>query len=163
MTSTSPCFACGGAFAAGDGPTHDYMLSTPGCWAAFGDVLAREYADPALFAAAHRLTVDAYALQHPGDPTDPRARQSVWVHGAALHLAIDRQWSFAQIPAVMQGLTRQRLPPLPLVPPAFAITHASVIAGPAERHAALVEHWAGCTWDAWAALHAPVRALVASL
>ena len=74
------CFACGGSFEPVEGPTHKYMLSSSGCWKAYGELLAREYENPMLFGAVHRLTVDAYALQHPGDPSDRRARQSVWVH-----------------------------------------------------------------------------------
>jgi hypothetical protein len=64
------------------------MLGSPGCWAAYGRVLEREYSDPVLFGAAHRLTVDAYALQHPGDPRERRAVQSFWLHGASLWLVL---------------------------------------------------------------------------
>ena len=62
-----------------EGPTHRYMQSTPGCWAAFGRVLAREYEDQRYF-EVHRLTVDAYAVQHPGIP----GRQSI--QSVAFHL-----------------------------------------------------------------------------
>ena len=84
------CFGCGGLFPAADGPTHAYMLSSAGCWAAYGKVLVREYADPLLFAASHRLTVDAYAVQHPGNADDRRAVQSVWLHFAALDAIFQR-------------------------------------------------------------------------
>ena len=79
-----PCFSCGGCFERHEGPTHKYMLSSPGCWKAYGELLAREYGNPLLFGAVHRLTVDAYALQHPGNPSDRRATQSVWIHYVAL-------------------------------------------------------------------------------
>lgn len=36
------CVGCGGLFPEMDGPTHRYMESSPGCWAAYGEVLARE-------------------------------------------------------------------------------------------------------------------------
>ncbi len=62
-----PCFSCGALVPATDGTTHDHMLSSPGCWAIYGEVLAREYERPA-YMADHRLTVDAYAVQHPGEP-----------------------------------------------------------------------------------------------
>lgn len=55
------CMGCGGVFAEIQGPTHRYLESSPGCWAAYGEVLAREYSDPAYF-QVHRLTVDAYAV-----------------------------------------------------------------------------------------------------
>ena len=99
------CFACGGSFVAVEGPTHQYMASSPGCWNAYGEVLAREYENPMLFGAVHRLTVDAYALQHPGDASDRRARQSVWVHYAALYLSLRDNEDHSRIPSIMQKLT----------------------------------------------------------
>jgi hypothetical protein len=41
----------------------------------YGEMLAREYGDPAYF-RVHQLTVDTYAVQHPG-PRERRAIQSV--------------------------------------------------------------------------------------
>jgi hypothetical protein len=40
-----PCLGCGGLFPDGDGPTHRHMESSRGCWAAFGELSAREYGD----------------------------------------------------------------------------------------------------------------------
>jgi len=80
------------------------MLSTAGCWSCYGDLLAREYENPVLFGAVHRLTVDSYALQHPGDTNDRRAIQSVWVHYAALQLALEHKCPLTDIPPVMQKL-----------------------------------------------------------
>lgn len=73
-----PCFSCGALVPKTEGPTHDYMLSLPGCWAVYGEVLAREYERPS-YMVNHRLTVDAYAVQHPGEPTRAATR-SVWLH-----------------------------------------------------------------------------------
>ena len=103
-TSLQECFGCGGLFPEMSGTTHKYMPSTAGCWSSYGDLLAREYENPVLFGAVHRLTVDAYALQHPGDTKDRRAIQSVWVHYAALHLAFEHKRPLADIPSVMQKL-----------------------------------------------------------
>ncbi len=75
------CFSCGALAPDIDGPVHRYMDSSPGCWALFGEVLAREYSDYN-YASHHRLTVDAYAVQHPGKPSPPSIG-SVAVH---LHL-----------------------------------------------------------------------------
>ncbi len=61
-----PCVGCGARFLASvEGPTHEYMLASPGCWAAFTELIAREFGDPA-YGALHRHAVDAYAVQHPG-------------------------------------------------------------------------------------------------
>jgi hypothetical protein len=60
-----PCIGCHALFPDVDGPVHRYMESSPGCWASYGEVLVREYTEPSYF-GVHRLTVDAYAVQHPG-------------------------------------------------------------------------------------------------
>ncbi len=65
VLSKVQCFSCRGCFDDVEGPVHKYMSSSAGCWAAFGEVLAREYSDAAYF-EVHRLSVDAYAVQHPG-------------------------------------------------------------------------------------------------
>lgn len=74
MTTETTCPDCLAAIPATGGPVHAYIPAPPGCWALYGEVLAREYSDRALW-PTHRLTVDAYAAQHPsGD--DPRQLQS---------------------------------------------------------------------------------------
>ena len=65
-----------------NGAHHRYMTSSSGCWETFGQVLAREFSEPGWF-AEHRLTVDTYAAQHPGED-DRRQRQSVALHLIAL-------------------------------------------------------------------------------
>src|SRR4051812_41313815 len=81
--------SCSGSGSDSDGPTHEYMGAPAGCWKIFGDVLAKEYSDREYW-KVHRLTVDAYAAQHPsGD--DPRQIQSVMVHLLALHLTLDKK------------------------------------------------------------------------
>ena len=62
------CPGCGLALPARpDAPKHPYVGASAECWAVYGEVLAREYEDPAYF-RVHQLTVDAYAVQHPGAP-----------------------------------------------------------------------------------------------
>ena len=67
-----------------DGPAHAYMSPSPACWARYGEVLAREYSD-AEYWRSHRLLTDAYCGQHSIGP-DRRARQSLYIHLAALML-----------------------------------------------------------------------------
>ena len=73
-----PCAGCGALVPVTDGPTHPYIGASPGCWAIYGEVLAREYGEYA-YPPVHRLTVDAYAAQHPGVPSR-RSIQSVAIH-----------------------------------------------------------------------------------
>ncbi len=84
MTKKIRCIGCGALVAGGDDPAHRYIGASPGCWALYGEVLAREYTDPR-YGAAHQLTVDAYAAQHPGTPS-PQAIQSVTVHLVGLYI-----------------------------------------------------------------------------
>ena len=55
-----PCPDCHALVPDMDGPTHAYIGANAGCWAAWGHLQARAYADPGL-AAVMPLAVDAYA------------------------------------------------------------------------------------------------------
>ena len=139
------------------------MLSSPGCWSAYGELLAREYQDAALFGAVHRLTVDAYALQHPGDPEDRRARQSVGVHYAALYLALELNTPHAAIAATMRKLVGRDFVALPPRPATFAMTLADVLSRPEADHVAAVGAWAEAALQAWSALAQPTRDLLRAI
>jgi Family of unknown function (DUF5946) len=80
---------CKGTFQTENGPTHEYMESIAGCWASFCRVLAREYQDQRFF-IVHRLTVDSYAVQHPGNPSR-QSIQSVGVHLVRLCLFFEHE------------------------------------------------------------------------
>jgi Family of unknown function (DUF5946) len=82
--------ACGAEFEAITGSTHPDMLSVPGCWKMYGEILAREYQD-SRYMKSHRLTVDTYAAQHPGVDT-AQARNSVGIHLTRLCLILDFGW-----------------------------------------------------------------------
>ena len=88
MPSLERCIGCGALVPAIDGPTHPYIGASPGCWQVYGEVLAREYGEYA-YPPVHRLTVDAYAVQHPGNP-GRRSSQSVAVHLMSLCLVLER-------------------------------------------------------------------------
>ena len=77
------CRGCNALVPDIEGPVHKYVSSAPGCWKVFGEVQADEslrFRHP----PEHRLVVDAYMAQHPGDAQDRRDRQSVFVHLVAL-------------------------------------------------------------------------------
>lgn len=147
------CPSCGGLFADQDGPVHQYMTSSPGCWAAFCNVLAAEYSDPHLF-ATHRLSVDTYAVQHPGDGS-PAARRSAGLHLARLCIQLAAPIAPKQTNDVMLGLSKHKasLPAL-RAPKAFSVSVADVApyAATAE-HSAKVRDWAQAAWNDWAAQH----------
>jgi len=161
---TERCFACRGVFdPERGGAVHAYMLSTPGCWAAYGRLLEREYSDPGLFKVSHRLTVDAYALQHPGRADDPRAVQSVWLHAASLWLVLKLGTDHAFATSSLKALVAKTPSSLPKAPPQFAVTHADILANPIADHEARVHHWANATLEDWSELHGDVERLAGKI
>lgn len=152
------CPGCGVRLPALDGPVHRYIESSPSCWAAYGEVLAREYGDPA-YMANHRLTVDAYAVQHPGRPS-PQSIQSVAAHLISLHAVLELGSSHSQATRLI-GRCVERLRFEWLEPPAerggVVVTHV-LATDSTETHAEAVRAWAEATWSAWAVHHAQVRA-----
>ena len=134
------------------------MESSPACWAAYGEVLAREYSDPAYF-QVHRLSVDSYAVQHPGHE-NPQAIQSVAVHLIRLSLQLERQLTPEQANSAMVQATLNKGRYHWLEPPANLgdVTVANVLkAGSVEAHIAAVRRWAKAAWQAWTPHHATVR------
>jgi len=141
------------------------MHSSPACFAAFNTLLTAEYSgyDDHALRNVHRLTVDTWAVQHPGSPTDRRAVQSVGLHLARLWLQLEHPRPPAHTNAVMLDFSRHKATLPPLTPPtAFRITVADVApdAG-SPQHAAKVRAWAEATWHDWAAHHAFIRQWVA--
>lgn len=152
------CIGCGGLVPEMEGPTHRYMESSPGCWHLYGQVLAREYGDP-VYAALHRLTVDAYAVQHPGRPS-PQAVQSVCVHLLSLCLVLERGLAATYATRVIGEATRAKERFYWLNPPASLgeITVADVAGASApHQHEERVREWAQSAWSAWAEHHTTVR------
>lgn len=152
------CPSCRGRFASAEGPLHPYMHSSPGCWAAFGQVLAREYSNPAL-SQVHRLSVDAYAVQHPGDHSR-QAIQSVGLHLVRLCLLIERGLPPARANDAMLRAARHKEQFTWLERPENfgSITVADVVTATApESHAAAVRAWANEAWRAWAPHHLTAR------
>jgi hypothetical protein len=154
------CPGCGGLFPEMEGPTHRYMESSPGCWALYGEVLAREYNNPAAYAQTHRLTGDAYAVQHPGRPS-PQSVQSVAGHLIRLCLLLECGLEPRRANDAMLNAIRSKKQFVWLEPPATrgAITVADVHrATTPEEHVARVRDWAQSAWQAWSPHHAQIRA-----
>jgi hypothetical protein len=161
--SLEECMWCKARLPTFDGPTHAYMESTPSCWAAFGRVLAREYSDQSFF-SVHRLTVDSYAVQHPGQP-GRQSVQSVGVHLVRLCLFLEHRLTAENANSAMTRAAKQKssytwlAPPLSLGPLTVADVDA---ASSVAEHQALVKRWAAQMWDVWQLHHSVVRSWVSS-
>jgi len=158
------CVGCGALVPDIEGPTHEYMESAPGCWHAYGEILAREYGDPEYW-AVHRLTVDTYAVQHPGRPS-PQSIQSVCVHLLSLCLVVEQGapsgYALRAIQAAVQDKSRFTW----LTPPRSRGEITAVDVGTsasAAEHAGRVREWATSAWAAWAEHHDTVRRWAASV
>jgi hypothetical protein len=151
------CHGCGSRLERVDGPLHAYMLSSPGCWAAFNEVTAREFSSPELM-TIHRLSVDAWAVQHPGDGSR-RAIQSVGLHLARLMVQLEHGLhDKAANDAMLRFAARKAT--LPELPPRVAYTSTvAAVAGAVEpeAHRRAVRHWAEATWQDWADQHDFIR------
>lgn len=158
MPALRQCPGCGGLFDDVPGPTHRYLESSPGCWAAYGEVLVREYSDPAYY-RIHRLSVDAYAVQHPGRPS-PQCIQSVAVHLISLCLVLERNVDVQRATRAMQTAVKTKGRFVWLAPPASlgAVTVADVrTAKDADEHEQRVRAWTRSAWEAWQPHHETIR------
>lgn len=145
----------------GDGPTHDYLTVSPACWARYGEVMAKEYSDRAYW-PSHRRLVDAYAGQH-SIGSDRRARQSLWIHMAALMLAFHDEVDDAVIPSFLGRAAKSGhpFPELALPPKAHSVDLTGVHSAPdVAAHHRAVEAYARGVLAAWTPHHTAFRSLV---
>ena len=160
MSASTPtsCPGCGQVLPAREGPTHPYLGSSPACWALYGEVLACECSEPAYF-GVHQVTVDTYAVQHPGVP-DRRSIRSVALHLMTLCLVLEDGADPSQGPKLHKRIAARRPAFRWLEPPQAngRITVADVNrAATAAEHERLVKAWAHDLWTAWKPHHATVR------
>lgn len=157
------CGGCGALVRAIPGNPHTYIGAVAGCWEVYEQVLAKEFGDFNYPQPTHRLTVDTYAVQHPGEP-GRQAIQSVNVHLVSLHLILERGLDGPAATRIMQAVIKTADCFIWLVPPEpnGSITVVDVVrAHGLEEHVALVERWATDVWAAWRQHHAEIREIAA--
>ncbi len=152
------CPQCGVDLPKFDGPTHRYFGASSACWAAYGIILEREYSNPKFF-KNHRMTVDAYALQHPGD-SSLQAVQSVNLHLISSTLLFEYKTSANMALDAMRKLSAASKKNAKLfswlAPPSTLgqITVKDVLPKTqVDEHLKQIEKWAKCTWQAWVDHH----------
>lgn len=152
------CVGCGALLEEREGPTHRYMESSPACWAVYGEVLAREYASPDLM-DIHRLSVDAYAVQHPGK-VSPSTINSVAIHLMRLCLLLEQGLDMQFANDAIRTLAEDKRSFYWLTPPA-SLGSITVVdlwrAESTEEHRKIAKAWAMSAWQAWAPHHATIR------
>jgi len=145
MTAEVSCPQCGAVVPDIDGPTHAYVPSAPGCWAAFGALRADEMLRFA-GSEANNLVVDTYMAQHPGDGLDRRDRQSVFVHLVSLCAVLEEGASPSRSPEVLRAVLARRT--------VLSVADATSV----EDHDARARRWAVSVWESWREYHATIRA-----
>ena len=144
------CGDCGAAVAGGKA----------GCLKLFEEVIAREFSDYR-YGRIHRLTVDAYSLQHPNDYM--RSGKSFAAHLTGICAALESDDSATANQKVQKWLSTNpeiaRPAQVPDARGALTITHIHGAA--ADEHVQRVGEWALDVWGAWSAHHSLARQLIA--
>ncbi len=149
------CIGCGALVEDLAGKPHKYIGASQGCWNLYGEVLAKEYGEYNYPQLTHRLTVDTYAIQHPGEP-NRQSIQSVNVHLISLYLILvkgyDGETATKKMGEILSKEPRFQWlePPSPI----GNITVADVLtATNQEEHEKKVREWAENVWNSWYSKH----------
>lgn len=153
------CPGCGVVLPAVDGPTHRYIEASPACWAVY-TALTGGGEPPLAPSSWNPLIVDAYAAQHPGQPS-PQSIRSVAVHLSVLFGVFVRgvapgnvMWLRQRVLREQQGWRRDRFEWLD--PPDFAgsVTVAGIAAAPTpQARTVRAKEYVRNVWDIWSAKH----------
>ena len=154
------CVGCHGVVPDIEGPIHRYMTAAPGCWRAYTELLGGGGLPPS---TAVGLTVDAYAVTHPGVP-GPQSTPSVWIHLLTLCFVLERRWPVEQAIRLRRAAADAFRGWPWLAPPesmgdvtAFDVA-AAIALGDGSSAISMTRRWVDGAWSAWAAHHAAIRA-----
>jgi len=148
---TSACEGCTWRFVEVDGPVHDYLMVSSGCWARFGQALSLHYSDHRYW-PAHQLLTDAYVLQHSrGD--DRRSIRSVHVHLATLYAQLCFGQAEARVIALRRALSELDFEPLPQAWPVASQSITAVDLSAPDRHLSTVKEYASSVLEDWKPYH----------
>jgi hypothetical protein len=144
------CEECGAVVAEG----------RPGCLRLFEDILAREFSDYR-YGRIHRLTVDAYSLQHPEEYM--LSGKSFAAHLTGMCAALEYEETLAINQAVQKWLgTNPKIEKPAQIPEQRGNLTVAYIHGAAdaEEHISRVREWAEDVWEAWAKHRELARRLI---
>jgi hypothetical protein len=132
----------------------------PGCREVFEEILAKEFSDYR-YGKIHRLTVDAYALQHP--EAYMRSGKSFAAHLTGMCAALEHEDTLDLNRTVQKWLSSNPRIDKPVHLPdqrgdlTIAYIHS---AADADEHVNRVREWARDIWRAWTEHHDLARALM---
>ena len=128
------------------------------CQRLFDEVLAKEFRD-FRYGRIHRLTVDAYSLQHPAEYM--RSAKSYAAHLTGMYAALESSIAAETNRAVQQWLNGPKAltrpgEPAPRQRGSLTILHVHAAVDP-DDHIRRVREWALSTWLAWRDYHHVAR------
>ncbi|MGD0879160.1 MAG: DUF5946 family protein [Anaerolineales bacterium] len=156
------CYGCSALVKNIPGEPHKYIGATSGCWEIYGEILAKEYGEYGYPEPTHRLTVDTYAIQHPGKPK-PQSIQSVNVHLMSLYLVLEKGQSGPEATKSIGEIIKHANNFVWLDPPTpngQMTVLEIVVAQDLLEHQRLVELWARDVWKAWSSYHHQIQNMV---
>jgi hypothetical protein len=156
---TETCPGCGATLDKIEGLQHPYIGASPSCWAIY--TAMANAGSPGLQPDARlALLVDAYAAQHPGQPSD-QSIQSVAVHLLTLYGVLEAgyrpdQALWLRRRPLRDGRTAKHARFTWLEPPALhlGLTVEQIAAGPSpQERTRLAKQYIDQVWQAWKGAH----------
>jgi len=149
------CYGCGALVENTAGQPHKYIGATQGCWELYGQILAKEYGEYNYPEHTHRLTVDTYAIQHPGQPSR-QSIQSVNIHLISLYCVLVKNLSGGKATKTI-GMVLGRNPSFEWLEPPVPNGQKTVIdvlrAENQAKHETVVQEWAEDVFGCWYSKH----------
>lgn len=120
------------------------------CQARFEKILEREFTNPVFF-KVHRLTIDAYSLQHPEQYM--KSTKSAAAHLTGMCWSMEHSYSQHLAGTIKKWVDGARTftriaPPMPLARGEITLNHVIDISDP-EKYFIAVTEWAESAWNAW--------------
>jgi hypothetical protein len=149
------CYGCGALVDNIEGKPHKYIGADQGCWNLYCEILTKEYCEYSYFETTHRLTVDTYSIQHPGEP-NKQSIQSVNLHLIGLYLVLIKKLSGKEVTKKMGEILAKK-PILEWLEPPVPNGEKTVIdvlkSKNQEEHKRNVREWAENVWNCWYKKH----------
>jgi len=146
------------------------MLSSPGCWKLYGEILAKDYSPEYFEELTHRIAVDAYAVTHPGDRENRKAIRSVNIHLISLYCIFEKGLGGKILLDIIKKAAEDSSIDkhyIWLAPPDFGkvLNVTDVLkTNSSSEHKKLVHDWGMSVWSLWKLSHEQfVESLVDSI
>jgi len=149
------CYGCSALVENIEGRPHKYIGAVQGCWNLYGELLAKEYGEYGYPELTHRLTVDTYAIQHPGE-LGRQSIQSVNIHIISLYVILIKNFCGQEATKLIGGVLAKQ-PKFewldPPVPNGTKTVKDVLAATNKEEHEKLVREWARDVFACWYSKH----------